>query len=305
MPSINPRLRSVRRLALLSFALVLVVTTLSAYMRLTAAGLGCADWPSCYGASLRADAEPVVAQAGVLLARMLHRLAAVTVLVLALTMAAASFLGKPRLRREGWMSLGMIALALGLAVLGRFTPGAKVPAVAIGNVLGGFAMLLLSWRIHRGASTNAAARWSTATLALMLLLILQIALGVLVSAGYSGLSCSGFPGCGDAVDTSLALLDPTRVPVFDPTPPIHPQGAFSHLLHRVLGLAVALTALFVAIGSWRRGHRTPAMILVALLALQIALGLILVFAALPLLPAVAHNLLAALMLAAASEHARR
>ncbi|MCC6562096.1 MAG: COX15/CtaA family protein [Xanthomonadales bacterium] len=303
MPTINPRQHTVRRLALLSFVLVLVVTTLSAYMRLSAAGLGCADWPNCYGASLRADAEPVVAQAGVVLARMLHRLAAVTVLVLALTMAAASFLGKPRLRREGWMALGLIVLALGLAVLGRFTPGAKLPAVAIGNVLGGFAMLLLSWRIHQGAGP--AARWSPAALALMLLLLAQIALGVLVSAGYSGLSCTGFPGCGQEFDASLALLDPTRVPVFDPTPPIHPRGAFSHLLHRVLGLAVALTALFVAIGSWRRGLRTPAMILVALLTLQIALGLILVFAALPLLPAVAHNLLAALMLAAASQHARR
>ncbi|MBK7145871.1 MAG: COX15/CtaA family protein [Xanthomonadales bacterium] len=303
MPTINPRQHTVRRLALLSFVLVLVVTTLSAYMRLSAAGLGCADWPNCYGASLRADAEPVVAQAGVLLARMLHRLAAVTVLVLALTMAAASFLAKPRLRREGWMALGLIVLALGLAVLGRFTPGAKLPAVAIGNVLGGFAMLLLSWRIHQGAGP--AARWSPAALALMLLLLAQIALGVLVSAGYSGLSCTGFPGCGQEFDASLALLDPTRVPVFDPTPPIHPRGAFSHLLHRVLGLAVALTALFVAIGSWRRGLRTPAMILVALLTLQIALGLILVFAALPLLPAVAHNLLAALMLAAASQHARR
>ena len=304
MPTIDPRQRTVRRLALLCFALVLAVTTLSAYMRLTAAGLGCADWPTCYGASLRPEAEPAVAQAGVLLARILHRLAAVTVLVLALIMAAASFLSRPHLRREGWMSLGMIALALGLAVLGRFTPGAKVPAVAIGNVLGGFAMLLLSWRIHRGAGTHASTRWSPAALALMLLLILQIALGVLVSAGYSGLSCSGFPGCDHAFDASLALLDPTRIPAFDAVPPIHPQGAFAHLLHRALGLAVALAALLVAIGAWRRGHHAQPITLVALLTLQIALGLTLIFAALPLMSAVAHNLIAVLMLAAASEHTR-
>lgn len=302
MSTIDPRRSSVRRMALLCFALVLTVTTLSAFMRLSAAGLGCADWPHCYGAALRAGAEPALAQTGVVLARMLHRLAAVTVLVLALTMAAASFLRSPRLQREGWMSLGLIALALALAVLGRFTPGAKMPAIAIGNVLGGFAMLLLAWRIHRGAEP--AARWSPAALALMLLLIVQIALGVLVSAGYSGLSCTGFPGCGEAVDASLALLDPTRIPVFDLTPPIHPQGAFAHLLHRILALAVALAVLFVAIGSWRRGQRSPAILLVALLALQVALGLSLVFAGLPLVSAIAHNLIAALMLAAASEHTR-
>jgi len=136
-------------------------------------------------------------------------------------------------------------------------------------------------------------------------LLAQIALGVLVSAGYSGLSCTGFPGCGHDFDASLALLDPTRIPAFDATPPIHPQGAFAHLLHRVLGLAVALTALLVAVGSWRRGQRTLAILLVALLTLQIALGSILVLAALPLPAAVAHNLVAALLLAAASEHLRR
>ena len=134
---------------------------------------------------------------------------------------------------------------------------------------------------------------------LLLLLVFQIASGVLVSASYSGLSCTGFPDCGHAVDLSWSLLDPTRVPQFDATLPIHSQGAFAHMLHRGLAVLVALAALATSISSLHRGHRTSAWMLASLLLLQLALGLILVFASLPFAAALLHNLVAALMLLAA------
>ncbi len=229
-------------MALLCMLLILVVTTLSAYMRLVNLGLGCADWPSCYGASLRASTNAVTTpEAGIAIARMLHRLSAMIVLVLALTMAATAFLARPRLVREGWLAIGLIVAAVGLAVLGRYTAGAKQPIIAIGNVLGGFTMLAVSFAAWFGAAPST--RRSGLAVTLMLLLIVQIAAGVFVSAGYSGLSCTGFPACGVAINFSSTLLDPTRVPQFDATLPIHPQGAFAHMLHRGLALLVTLAAL--------------------------------------------------------------
>lgn len=291
--------RSLRRLGLATFLLVLLVTTLSAFMRLSNAGLGCDDWPSCYGAQLHVTAAaPAAAETAIVVARMLHRLAAIIVLVLALTMAAAAFSARPRRWREGGLAIGLVLIALGLAVLGRYTAGAKMPIIAIGNVLGGFAMLVLGFAVWRGGNAGAKTCWPA--LALALLLVVQIALGVLVSASFSGLSCTALPACGATVDASWSLLDPTRVPQFDATLPIHPQGAFAHMLHRGLAVLVILAALATARAAWRSGHRRAATVVLALLATQVALGLILVVASLPFAAALMHNIFGAQLLVAAT-----
>jgi cytochrome c oxidase assembly protein subunit 15 len=293
-----------RRMALIGLLLILAVTSLSAYMRLANAGLGCADWPACYGAALRASATSAsLSDTSVAVARMLHRLAAMTVLVLALVIAAASFSSRPRLRREGVLAMVMIAIAIGLAVLGRYSAGAKLPIIAIGNVLGGFAMVATSFAVWRGPS--AGTRWSMPAAGLMLLLVAQIALGVWVSASYSGLSCTGFPACGSVIDPSWSLLDPTRVPQIAATAPTHAEGAFTHMLHRVLALLVALAACATSVITWRDGRHRAALALAALLVLQIGLGVTLVLAALPFAAALLHNLVAALMLLAAMSCLRR
>lgn len=286
-----------RRMAMIGLLLILAVTTLSAYMRLANAGLGCADWPACYGAALRAPAVTAsLSETSVALARMLHRLAAMAVLVLALVMVATAVSARPRFRREGGLAMALVAIAIGLAVLGRYSAGAKLPIIAIGNVLGGFAMVVTSFAAWRGPS--AGTRWSMPAMSLMVLLVAQIVLGVLVSASYSGLSCTGFPECGGTVDLSWSLLDPTRVPQFDAGTPIHPEGGFAHMLHRGLAALVTLAALATGVTAWRDGRRRAALALAALLVLQIGLGVTLVLATLPFAAALLHNFVAALMLLA-------
>lgn len=299
MTVVPPTLTRLRRIALAALLLILAVTTLSAYMRLANAGLGCADWPACYGAQLRTpDAAIAASDTSVAIARVLHRLAAMTVLVLALTIAAAAFSSRPRQVREAALAVALIAVALGLAVLGRYSAGAVLPIIAIGNVLGGFAMLVLGFAVWRGGNAGAKTCWPA--LALALLLVVQIALGVLVSASFSGLSCTALPACGATVDASWSLLDPTRVPQFDATLPIHPQGAFAHMLHRGLAVLVILAALATARAAWRSGHRRAATVVLALLATQVALGLILVVASLPFAAALMHNIVGAQLLVAAT-----
>ena len=96
------QLRLVRRLALLCAVLVLIVVSLSAYMRQAKAGLGCADWPHCYGQSLRqlqhGVALGVDEQFSHATARLVHRIAAVTVLLLVIVMVYVCFGVRPVLR---------------------------------------------------------------------------------------------------------------------------------------------------------------------------------------------------------------
>jgi hypothetical protein len=81
------------------------------------------------------------AQTDVHLARVAHRLAATGVLALVIGMLLLAWTQRPVWRREGTLALAALAVALALAVLGLVTPGARLPAIAAGNLLGGYAML--------------------------------------------------------------------------------------------------------------------------------------------------------------------
>ena len=134
---------------LFSTVLMLATLSLSAFMRLSQAGLGCAEWPACYGQNLRTapTGESVSAGPAVAAARLAHRVVASLTLLLVIVMTMATLATQPILRRAGALSLALLLLALGLAALGIATPGARLPAVAMGNLLGGFAMLALCWRL--------------------------------------------------------------------------------------------------------------------------------------------------------------
>ncbi|TRZ64647.1 MAG: cytochrome oxidase assembly protein [Rhodocyclaceae bacterium] len=297
-------------MAIACAVLVLAITSLSAYIRLGNVGLGCADWPQCYGSKLRQAQQGIdtrSAESGATVAaRMLHRIVAVAALLLIIVMAMACFAGKPILWREGWMAMTLLVLALFLAVLGRWSGGARVPAVNIGNLLGGFAMLAFCWRLHQRASEAPAApeKFRTRLLAWLAVLTLlgQIALGGLVSAAFAGLSCTAMPGCGAGVPTTMTLdaLDPWREPMFPETvtPPANPAGAAAHMAHRYGAIAMLLAIALLAWSAIRSGRGWPAWTMLGLLAIEISLGVLLVAQSLPLGVALAHNLTAALLLAA-------
>ena len=304
------RRRILHRLALLCAALVLAVTSLSAFLRLSKVGLGCSDWPSCYGQDLRRaqQGRPASdeAQAATALARLAHRITASTALLLVITMLLICLGSKPLFVREGLIALAVLALALFLAVLGWWSSTARVPAVAMGNLLGGFLMLALCVRLampERAASTTTTTTTTGARGMLVLaalLLTAQIALGGLTSASYAGLACSGGADCalGEAVQQSgWASLSPWREPVLAASGG-NPAGALANSLHRHAALMVMLVLLPVAWVAWRRGRRRTAVLLLVLLAAQLAAGMALSAMALPLPLALLHNLLAAAWLAA-------
>ena len=91
MGPVDASRQSLRRMAWVCVALVLAITTLSAFMRLDKAGLGCEGWPQCYGqalASSPAAAEPAEPTPGIFVARLSHRVLAVGALLLIVAMVA-------------------------------------------------------------------------------------------------------------------------------------------------------------------------------------------------------------------------
>lgn len=296
------RMASLRKVALACAVLVLAITSLSAFLRLSSSGLGCEPWPQCYGQSLRDRQQGAAAPATgiVTAARISHRIAAVAALLLIIMMVMNTWSKAPVLRRESRMVLGLLFLALFLAVLGRWTANAKVPAVVLGNLLGGFAMFALICRLAETllitdgrAQRPGSRRWAWTGVALLLL---QVALGGMVNATHAALSCPDLVAC-DVAGSSWRALDPWQVPAFDPAAPTNPSGALLQWIHRIGALAVAAVLLPLGIAQWRRGRRAGAALAV-LVVVEALLGVMLVRGALALPAALAHNILAALLLAA-------
>lgn len=296
------RIASLRKVALACAVLILAITSLSAFLRLSSSGLGCEPWPQCYGQSLRDRQQGITAppSAIVTTARIAHRIAAVAVLLVIIVMVMNTWSRQPVLRREGFMVLGLLFFALFLAILGRWSANAKLPAVVLGNLLAGFAMFALSWRLvesltatPRAEQRREPARWAWAGVSL---LVLQVALGGMVNATHAGLSCPELLAC-DVSGGSWQAFNPWREPAFDAAAPTNPSGALVQWMHRIGAIAVTAVLLPLGIASWRRGLRMGAAILV-LLAVEVVLGVMLVRGALALPAALAHNIVAALLLAA-------
>ena len=307
--SFDRRLRLLRGMAWTAAVLMLMTITLSATMRLSQAGLGCSDWPACYGQGLRAAqaGASLASSDGVALARLAHRIVASATLVLVIVMVMTALGTKPLPRRPAALAVALLGLAVALAALGIATPGARLPIVAIGNLLGGFFMLALCVRLATCArpppssSAAPAARLGASGIAALALLCAQLAVGALVSASYAGLSCRGLADCTSAAAASgwdWQALNPWREPMFAfGTLPTQREAAFALWLHQVGAFVVLPCLIWAGSAAWRRGLRRGGATLLALLAVQAALGPAIVTLGLPLTGVLLHNLLAALLLA--------
>lgn len=304
-PSRNPLFTL---LVSLSLVLVLLVAGLSAYIRLAGVGLGCADWPACYGQVAAGADTLAVKLAPPTWAGLTHRIVASLLGLLILGLA----LGALRRRRQPGQPVAIPLVLLGvtvfLSVLGYATPSPLVPWVTLANLLGGFGMLaLLWWLSQRGAApvavdaaTTRMRPWAAAGLVLVLL---QIALGGWVSANYAALACTTLPGCDAA-----AWSWPGLAQAFDPARTLElsaagvvANGAGAALIHLVHRLGAFVTLIYIGMLGLRsaaRGGRLKAtgFATLVLLASQAGLGALIVVTGLPLIAVTAHNLVAALLL---------
>lgn len=294
-------------LALAAAALTTIVIVASAFMRHTQAGLGCADWPACY-ARIAPEAPGVALSTWVHVARIAHRLAATGVLALILGMLLVAWTQRPVWRRAGLLALAALVVAMALAVLGIATPGSRLPAVTLGNLLGGYLMLAVLAALVATASNateapalSRAAPLRPIALAILALVFAQAALGGMIGAQFALTACptlgkcTGFPfdefRVGEVFDAfrPLVVVDGAVIPPADASAPF--------VIHRVLGLVVAVVALVLAHALRRPQPRAArALATLALAAPLLGAAAILAIPSLPF--TVLHNAAAAALIAA-------
>jgi len=306
-------MRLYRRLLLAAALLAVIVIGLGAYVRLSDAGLGCPDWPGCYGhllgvpdgSSAAVAAHPQLPfDAGKAWKEMIHRYAAGSLGMLVLAVCLLAW--RKEMRREQSPALPTVLLGLiGLqAALGMWTVTLLLkPLIVTLHLLGGMATLALLVTLllrTRTSSTFAPAiRWPAALA--LLAVIGQIALGGWVSSNYAALACPDFPFCQGqwlpSADFAHAFTLHRELGQTAHGELISGEAlAAIHLTHR-LGAALVLLAVgTLAARLLGHGQRRWGGLLLALLALQLGLGIANVLLSLPLLLAVAHNLGAAALL---------
>ena len=312
------------RFIYLATVLALCVVVMGAWVRLTDAGLGCPDWPGCYGSlivpadpSERAAADAAFPErpfeAGKAWREMIHRYVATT-LGLCITLAALlAWLNRREPGQPVVLPVALLAVVIFQGLLGMWTVTLLLkPVIVMAHLIGGLTTLaMLFWLIleHRRRPESRLERqvYGPALVGLVVLCG-QIALGGWTSANYAALACPDLPTCqgqwwpedvnfaegfvlwrGLGVDYEGGVLDaPSRVAI--------------HYTHRLGALVTFLLLGFVALRAVTRSVSPAArlaaqLVLVALVA-QVLLGISVVWFGLPLTLATAHNGVAALLLLA-------
>jgi cytochrome c oxidase assembly protein subunit 15 len=308
------------------------------FTRLTDSGLGCPDWPGCYGA-----ASPIGAHGDIHAAQtampsgpvtftkawieMIHRYLAMTVGVLILVMAAATWLGarQPRagsvsvsvgsgsgravLPHSPWWPTLTLVWVIVQGLFGKYTVTLKLyPAVVTAHLLGGMFLLALlmvqheTWRGRRLTLSPTQWAWAAGVTAL---LWVQIALGGWVSTNYAVLACTGFPTCNgqwwpamnfDEGFTFLRELGRTDEGRFIPMEAL----VAIHMVHRIVALVLFAGLCALAWRLWVSANaalRRTAMWLLGLALWQMVSGLSNVVLGWPLAAALAHSAGAAALVA--------
>jgi len=312
-----------RRLALVATLVALVVIVMGAWVRLSHAGLGCPDWPGCYGHLTVGEAVENADRANAAfperplepdkaLKEMIHRYAASGLGLLILAMAILAWVNRRDPAQPMRLPGFLVALVVFQGLLGMWTVTLLVkPAVVTAHLVGGLTTMALCWwlalrvdRTTRPPGENGLRLLAVVGLAV---LALQIMLGGWVSTNYSALACPDFPTCqksfwpemdfkdafvlwrGLGIDYEGGVLD-------------HPARVAIHFVHR---LGAVVTALVLGFLAWRtirtgqsRAVRMAGAVLAALLVVQWTLGPVMVLKALPLELATAHNGVAALLVLA-------
>lgn len=307
-------------IAVLAAVLAFGVVMLGAYVRLSQAGLGCPDWPGCYGHVSVPTAEQAAAadaarplEAARAWKEMIHRYFAGTLATLILILAVAAWVRRKEPGQPLLVPTLLLALVVFQALLGMWTVTLLLfPPVVMGHLLGGFAtfavLVLLVMQIGGffrlgTAATPAMRRLAALGLAV---LICQVALGGWVSSNYAAIACPDFPACqgsfwppmdfasafswhGLGIDYQGGILaNPARVAI--------------HVVHRLGALTVFLllgaAALLCLLKGKQPALRGLGLLVLLLLCLQVALGISLVEFGWPLPLADLHNGVAALLLGA-------
>lgn len=311
--------RLFRTFVLLGAILALCVVVLGAYVRLTDAGLGCPDWPGCYGALTVPQSEAAIHAAqtayphstvmvGKAWREMAHRYLAGTLGLIVLTISILGWRAKSEIKASPWLPTFLVLLIGFQAMLGMWTVTMLLkPAIVSSHLLGGMATLaILVWLAHRhwgnySANIIKSGRLKLAIRFALLILFTQIFLGGWTSTNYAALACTDFPTCHGVWIPEMDFKDAFHL-VRDLG-----QGAnggaltlasitaiqWSHRLGALITLIYLGILALNVLKYWQL--KRLAIVLLIVLGVQICLGIANLLLHLPLVLAVGHNFTAGLL----------
>ncbi len=309
-----------KKLAYIATILTLCVVVLGAYVRLSDAGLGCPDWPGCYGTLTVPQSNEALAHAHATYPEspvehakawkeMIHRYLAGILGLFVLALFIQAWRERNQIKVSPWLPTALLGIVGFQAMLGMWTVTMLLkPAIVTMHLMGGMTTLaLLTWIAHRhwGVSsgnylTSTAARFFTRFA--IVILFMQIFLGGWTSTNYAALACTDFPTCHGAwvpeMDFNNAFhwfreLGENRVG--------EPLGLPAYVaiqwIHRIGALVTFIYLGLLGIRLLKQPNlKSFAITMLVLLIIQIGLGVANLVLHLPIVLAVAHNMGAALLL---------
>lgn len=313
---------SIRVAATLAVLLALFVVMLGAYTRLTDAGLGCPDWPGCYGHMVLPSADEGLQKAQTTYplipiesrkawTEMAHRYAAGSLAILIFYIGLSVLRKRYQGDKLPWhLPVALLILVVFQAALGMWTVTLKLlPVVVMSHLLGGILIVACLCRFRLQMSSLGGEnepQWRPWLRLGVIIVFLQIALGGWVSANYAGISCIGFPSCNGAWFPELHFMKGFNL--FSSVGANYQGGVLDsevrvsiQFIHRIGAIIttsyILMLSILIMLRTDVKNLRMSALIMGALVLLQFTLGVMNVLYLLPIRVAVAHNGVAALLLA--------
>ena len=309
-------------LTLIATVLAFFVIVLGAYVRLSHAGLGCPDWPGCYGrmvmpldeevsVALKHDFKERPVEHGKAWKEMIHRYAAGTLGLVILMLLVLAWKGRNTSGQSVKLPVILVLLVIFQALLGMWTVTLLLkPVIVMGHLIGGMTLLsLLFWMLLRSADINQTRvngqekiiPWAIAAITMV---AIQIVLGGWTSANYAALVCPDFPTCqgkwwpqmdfleGFVLWRGLGIDYEGGVLGGEARAAIH----MSHRLGALLTLVIVGAVVIKTVLTGNTAIRAIGAVIGIVLLLQITLGITNIIKVIPISVAVAHNGMAAVLL---------
>ncbi|OQW94395.1 MAG: cytochrome B [Beggiatoa sp. IS2] len=323
-------------LCLFATLLTLIVVTLGAYVRLSNAGLGCPDWPGCYGHLIVPEETHEITTANSAYPdrpieghkawkEMIHRYVASTLGLLIMLIALIAVQRRQKVKEQSvTLPVFLVFLVIFQALLGMWTVTLLLkPIVVTAHLLGGMLTLSLlwwltlrqsgwflvtsKWSIRDGGRAGAVERLRPSAMLTLLVVFIQIFLGGWTSANYAALACTDFPTCygqwwPEGMDFTEAFILWRGIGVNYEYGVLSAEARTAiHVIHRVGALITFLLVIRLGLQVLFASLNASSIKMIAafmllFLLLQIGLGISNVVYSLPLSVAVTHNMVAALLL---------
>jgi heme a synthase len=313
-------MRYFSKLSLVAACLALFVVVLGAYVRLSDAGLGCPDWPGCYGTLTVPQSESALQHAQIAYPdspvehpkawkEMIHRYFAGALGLLVVALFVVGWRARKEIKVSPWLTTFLAILILGQAAFGMWTVTMKLmPLVVTTHLMGGMGTLgLLVWVAHRQWGLSAARYLQAESLrpwvrGALLVILAQIFFGGWTSTNYAWSACTDFPTCHGAWLPDMDFVNAfhwLRELGLDASGKSLQLAAYTAIqwTHRVGALVTFAYLAWLGLRLLKEPQlKKLAHIMLGLLAVQIALGIATLLLHLPLVLAVGHNMGAALLL---------